>query len=77
MFKIVYNELVMTTIDTVGPSGFIINMIVKHHNFSKSMVIDRDSLFISKFRYLLCYLLGIKQKLSIVIYPQTNGQTER
>ena len=41
------------------------------------IISDRDKLFISKFWTIIIALLGIKRKLSIVFYPQTNGQTER
>ena len=38
---------------------------------------NRGLLFTSKFWLLLCYLLGIKQRLSTAFYPQIDGQTKR
>ena len=42
-----------------------------------SIVTNRRSLFTSKFWLLLCYFLGIKQRLSITFRPQPDGQTKR
>ena len=55
----------------------IINVVVRHHGLLDSIVTDRGSLFTSKFWSLLCYFLGIKQKLLTAFYLQTDGQTER
>lgn len=52
-------------------------MVVKYYGLIESIVSDRDSPFTSKFRSLLCYLLNIQQKLSIVVYSQTEDQIER
>ena len=42
-----------------------------------SIVSDRGSLFTSKFWSAICFHLKIKQRLSSVFHPQTDGQTER
>ncbi len=55
----------------------IINMVVRHHGVLESIVMDRGSLFTSKFWSSLCYFPGIKKKLSTDFLPQTDGQTER
>ena len=38
---------------------------------------NRASVFTSKFWSSLCYFLGVKQRLPIAFYPQTDDQTER
>ena len=58
--KMVYYKLVKVTIDAPGLAKVIIGVVVRHHNFSDSIVTDRGSLFTSKFWSLLCYFLGIK-----------------
>ena len=55
----------------------IINIVVIYHSFSKLIISDRDSLFISKFWFLLFYFLSIKWRLSIAFYLETNGQIKR
>ena len=75
--KMVYYKLVKVTIDTSGLAEVIIVMIVKYYSLPDSIVTNRRLLFTSKFWSLLCYLLSIKQKLSIAFYLQLNGQIER
>ena len=75
--KMVYYKPVKVTINAPGLAKVIINVIVRHHGLSDSIVTDRGSLFTSKFWSFLCYFLGIKQRLSIAFHPQTDGQTER
>ncbi len=50
---------------------------MRHHGLPDSIVSDRGSVLTSKFWSSLCYLLGIKQRLSTAFYPQTDDQTER
>ena len=73
----VYYKPVKVIIDAPGLAEIIINVVVRHHGLSDSIVTDRRSLFISKFWSSLCYFLGIKQKLSTAFHSQTDGQTER
>ena len=75
--KMVHYEPVMVTINTPGLAEVIIDVIVRHHGLLDSIVTNRGSLFTSKFWSLLCYFLGIKRRLSIAFYPQTDGQIER
>ncbi len=75
--KMVHYEPVKIMIDVPSLTEVIIDVVVRHHGVSKSIVTDRDSLFTSKFWSLLCYFLGIKRKLSTAFYPQTDGQTQR
>ena len=75
--KMVYYELVKVTINAPGLAEVIINVVVRHHGLPNSIVTDRGLLFTSKFWSLLCYFLGIKQRLSTAFHPQTDSQTER
>lgn len=52
-------------------------MIVQHYSLPNSIISDWGSVFTSKFGALLCYFLGIKQRLFTAFYLQTDGQTER
>ena len=75
--KIVYYKLVKITIDAPNLVEVIINVIVRHHGLYDFIVTDQILLFTLKFWSLLCYFLGIKQKLSIPFYSQMDGQTKR
>ncbi len=77
LMKMVYYVPVKVTIDAPGLAEVIINVVVRHHGVPESIVIDRGSLFTSKFWSSLCYFLGIKRKLFTAFHPQTDGQTER
>ena len=73
----VHYVLAKVTIDAPGLAEVIINVIVHHHGVLESIVIDQGSLFTFKFWSLLCYFLGIKTKLSITFYLETDRQTEK
>ncbi len=65
------------TIDASTLAEVIIKAVVQYYSLPNSIVNDRGLLFTSKFLSSLCYLLGIKQKLSITFQPQIDGQTKR
>ena len=73
----VHYKPVKVTIDIPGLEEVIINVVVRHHSLPDSIVTDQGSLFTSKFWSLLCYFLGIKQRLFTAFHPQTDSQTER
>ena len=73
----VYYEPVKVTIDALGLAEVIIDVVVRHHGLSDSIITDRRSFFTSQFWFLLCYFLGIKRRLSTAFHPQMDGQTER
>lgn len=49
LIKITNYELVKTIINAASLAEVIIDMVVRHHNFLKSIISNRDSLFTSKF----------------------------
>ncbi len=71
--KMVYYEPVKVTINAPSLAEVIIDVIVRHHGVSESIVTDQDSIFTSKFWSLLCYFLSIKKKLSTAFHPQTDS----
>ena len=73
----VHYKPVKITINTPSLAEVIIDVVVRHHGLLGSIVTNRGLLFTSKFWLLLCYFLSIKQKLSTVFHPQTDGQTKR
>ena len=75
--KIVYYKPVKIIINVLGLVEVIIDIVVRHYGFPDSIVINREYFFTSKFWSLLCYFLGIKQRLSTTFHPQTDDQTEK
>ena len=74
--KMIHYKLVKITIDALGLAEVIIDIVVRHHGLTDSIITDWSSLFMSKFWFLLCYFLKIKKKLFMAFHPQTNSQME-
>lgn len=66
--KMVYYKLVKVTINIVGLTKVITNVLVYHHGFLDLIVTNKSSFFTSKFWLLLYYFFDIKQKLFITFY---------
>ncbi len=64
----VYYKLVKITIDVASLMEVIINVIVTHHGFPKSIISDKSYLFSFKFLFSIYYFLNIKQKFFTTFY---------
>ena len=64
----VYYKLIKVTINALSLVKVIINIIICYYKVLKSIIIDQDPLFISKFWSLLCYFLEIKKKQFTTFY---------
>ena len=73
----VHYEPVKVTINAPGLAEVIIDVVVRHHGLSDSIISDHGAIFTSKFWSSLCYFLGIKRRLSTAFHLQTDGQTEQ
>ena len=73
----VHYKPIKVIIHAPGLAKVIINIVVRHHGLSNSIVTNQRSFFTLKFWSLLCYFLGIKRRLSTAFYLQMDGQTEK
>ena len=67
--KMVYYNPVKVSIDVLGLTEVIINVVLRHHDLLNLIVTNQGLLFISKFWLLLCYFFGIKRRLFTTFYP--------
>ena len=58
--KMMHYEPIKVIIDTPGLAKVIIDVVVRYHCLSDSIISDRKAIFTSKFWFSLCYFLGIK-----------------
>ena len=77
LIKMVHYKSVMITINASALAKVMINVVVRHHGLSDSIVTDKELLFTSKLWSLVCYFLDIKRRLSTAFYPQMNSHTEK
>lgn len=77
LIKMIYYELVLVTIHSPGLAKVIINIEIKYYALANLTISNCDLVFTSKFWSSLCYFLGIKQKLSIILDSLVDDQTKR
>ena len=65
------------TINAPGLAKVIIDVVMRYHGLSDSIITNWGFLFISKFWSFLCYFFGIKRWLSTTFYLQIYGNTKR
>ena len=75
--KMVYYKPVKITLDAFRLAKVIINVVVRHHKLTDSIVTNWGSPFTLKSWWSLWYFLGIKRRLSTAFHLQTDSQTER
>ena len=66
--KMVYYKPVKIAINTSDLADVIIDIVVRYHDLSNLIMMDRGSLFTSKFWSLLNYFFSIKQRLSTAFH---------
>ena len=75
--KMTYFVATIEGISVEGLARLLQDNVWKLHGLPKSIVLDRGPQFAAELTKELNRMLGIKTKLSIMFYPQKDGQTER
>ncbi|XP_042029888.1 uncharacterized protein LOC121776789 [Salvia splendens] len=65
-----------TKFDALRVAHLFINTVVRHHGFLKTLVSDRDSVFLNATWEEMLRLSGAKLHFSTAYHPQSDGQTE-
>ena len=65
-----------TRFDALRVAQLFVNTVVRHHGFPKTLVSDRDSVFLNETWEELMRLSGTKLNFSTAYHPQSNGQME-
>ena len=75
--KMTHYIFVTKTIIAKNLIEILIREVIKLHDFSSSITIDRNFIFTSKYHDSLCYVFKIKFKLFTTYYSQIDDQTKR
>lgn len=65
-----------TQFDAWRVANVFVDTVVKHHGFPKTLVLDRDSVFLNEVWENLLRLSGTKLQFTTAYHPQSDGQTE-
>lgn len=71
--KMIYYESIKVIINTLGLAKVIINVLVRYHRLSNSIINDYALVYSSQFLLILYYFLGIKQKFFTTFHAYING----
>ncbi|GJY31067.1 ty3-gypsy retrotransposon protein [Tanacetum coccineum] len=74
--KYAYFGVLPTNFNGHKVAKLFMEIVVKHHGIPKTIVSDRDLIFVSKFWKELFRLSGTQLNHSIAYHPQSDGQTE-
>ena len=73
--KYIHLEALQANFIAAKVAELFVEIVVKHHGFLKSIVSDRNPVFVSTFWRRLFELSGTKLSMSSSYHPQTDGQT--
>lgn len=65
-----------TRFDAIRVAHLFVNTVVRHHGFPKTLVSDRDSVFLNATWEEILRLSGTKLNFTTAYHPQSDGQTE-
>ncbi|XP_042032533.1 uncharacterized protein LOC121779292 [Salvia splendens] len=65
-----------TRFDALRVAHLFVNTVVRHHGFPKTLVSDRDSVFLNAVWEEILRLSGTKLNFTTAYHPQSDGQTE-
>lgn len=74
--KGIHSGLLPAQFSAYQVASVFLDIVAKHHGMPKSLVSDRDPLFICKFWQELFKISGTKLRFSSAYHPQFDGQTE-
>ncbi|KAI4305622.1 hypothetical protein L6164_028978 [Bauhinia variegata] len=75
--KATHFEMLLTHFIAIIVVHLFCHIVCKHHGMPRSIVSDRDPVFMSRFWQELFKASGIKLRMSSAYYLQSNGQTEQ
>ena len=68
--------ILILLIFTLAVTMAFIKRYILYHRFPKAIINNRGTQFINAIWAILCETLGIKRRLFLVYYPETDGATE-
>jgi hypothetical protein len=64
------------SVDATGVAAIYVQQVFLHYGIPRKIILDRDPRFTASFAQAVCAQLNIKQNISTVYHPQTDGQSE-